>query len=397
MRKLSVCALLALLCAINPCAINLCAINPCAINPCAINLSAVLPGYTKRGPIGIPTTNFGQIDRYRVNSEILKDSVTVDIWTPSDYNLNDGTYPVVYAFDGQNLFDPEFSFAGVAWELDSISDLLLRRGAICSPIIVGINNRGGRNLRPNDYFPEKALDYIAPEDSANTYIFETCRAGFHGDENAAFVAQELKPLVDRLYRTGTDRVNTVAMGSSMGALAALYLMCEYPDVFGAAACMSTHWIGSLKLGPGYSMTDDPVCARAVLHYFRCHLPDASTHRLHLDMGDLGWDASCVGYERQARAIAAGLGYSEDRGNCQAVWFENSGHNEWFWQQNVSKPLTFLLSARPAGAESVVNGRNSSSDSYYTLNGLKISAKNVGNLPTGIYIHNGSKVLIKGNR
>lgn len=105
-----------------------------------------------------------------VESENLNGRVTVDIWTPAQYELSsDVKYPVLYAHDGQNLFDPSYTFAGVPWGIDKACSLLANDPNFVMPIIVGINNRGAIGLRPNDYFPEKSLDYIPDYQIENTF------------------------------------------------------------------------------------------------------------------------------------------------------------------------------------------------------------------------------------
>ncbi|MBD5370845.1 MAG: alpha/beta hydrolase [Bacteroides sp.] len=279
-----------------------------------------------------------------VESENLGGKVIVDVWTPAGYDSAAGTrYPVVYAHDGQNLFDASFTFAGVPWGVDKACARLAKDPDFVMPIIVGINNRGSEGMRPSDYFPENALDYISTDRLAETFIFDTCNDIFMGNEEAAFVANELKPLVDSLYSTSSGMSTTFAMGSSMGALASMYLLCEYPEVFGGAACMSTHWIGSLNLNPDYSMNDDEVCATAILQYLSDHIPADGLHRLYMDQGTVGWDAGYLKYEDMAREIVRDKGYTEESGTLAVYDAEGAGHNEWYWQQRVKKPLEFLLS------------------------------------------------------
>lgn len=85
----------------------------------ALTLSAValaeLPHYKEITTGKIPVATSGEIRRYSVESHQLGSSVTVDVWTPDGYSSAASTRcPVIYAHDGQNLFDPAFSFAGVA-------------------------------------------------------------------------------------------------------------------------------------------------------------------------------------------------------------------------------------------------------------------------------------------
>lgn len=350
---------------------------------------AKLPDYYVASESTFPSVNPGSSVRLIVSSDALGDRLTVDVWFPPTYSASaSGGFPVVYAHDGQNLFDPSLSFATVAWELDNTAARLAARGEIQTPIIVGIHNRGAKNLRPNDYFPEKAIQYISETDKS--LIWSTCAAGFYGDEYAAFIAAELKPLIDNLYNTNSDRKHTFTMGSSMGGLASLYLLCEYPEVFGGAACLSTHWIGSFKMNPDYSLQPDPVCARALLDYMAACLPDPQGRKLYLDQGTTGWDADYIGYEAEARAIAGNHGYSVDNGTLMTYDAIGAGHNEWFWQQRVDKPLTFLLEKQTGGVAEIETDTSGAGGFYYDLQGRRIT----GRPERGIYIRDGVKTLVK---
>ena len=338
---------------------------------------------------GAPAVSPGSAVRLSVASETLADDMTVDVWLPPTYDAAlPGGYPVVYVHDGQNLFDPSLSFSTVAWELDQTAASLASKGEIAAPI-VGIHNRGAKNLRPNDYFPEKALSYISAADRDRTFVRETCSAGFFGDEHAEFVACELKPLVDDMFNTAPDRGHTFAMGSSMGALASMYLLCEYPDIFGGAACMSTHWIGSFKMNADYSLQPDAVCAAAVLAYMDGNLPDPAQRRLYLDQGTTGWDADYLQYETLARAITERHGYSADNGSLMTFDASGAGHNEWFWQQRAARPLTFLLKNLAGITDAVDEDNGDAGTPLYDLLGRPVA----GRPGPGLYIRGSRKILI----
>lgn len=357
-----------------------------------------LPGY-KELQGSIPTSDTGEIRRYSVHSTHLDADIIVDVWTPEAYAQGgEHRYPVLYAHDGQNLFDSSYTFAGVAWEVDRTAGQLGSEKEIVTPIVVGINNRGSDGLRACDYFPEKVIDYIPAADRDKTKIFETCRGKFLGDEEAAFVATELKPLIDYLYTTNPTQPYTFAMGSSMGGLASLYLLCEYPDIFHGAACMSTHWVGSLDLNPDYTMNDDPVCAKAILAYMDANLPSPATHKLYLDQGTSGWDAMYLKYEATAREIAVSHGYSIEGGTLETYDDKGAGHNEWFWQQRLSRPLKFMFSNssfEDAGIDTpVLDGLPAEGGTYINLHGISYPENNPAGLLPGIYLHGGKKILVK---
>lgn len=199
----------------------------------AIELTPVTTGH-------LPVSDPGTLKRYTAFCGALNASYTVDIWFPEGYDAGSETrYPVIYMQDGQNLFDPSISFAKVAWEVDKALGRLIAAGEVTAPIIVGIHNRGVD--RPADYIPEKPItEYMNKHQQTLSGMDAVTGGKYYGDEYAAFVATELKPAVDALFPTIPDREHTFIMGSSMGALASLYAMCEYPDIYGGSGCLSTH-------------------------------------------------------------------------------------------------------------------------------------------------------------
>ena len=136
---------------------------------------------------------------------------------PADYDRGARRYPVLYLQDGQNLFD-EFAPYG-NWELDKRLAWLAERG-LGDFIVVAIDH--GADKRIAEYAPPR----------------KTRVARGQADAYAAFLADHLKPLIDRTYRTFPGRSNTAVGGSRMGALASLYVAMTRGDTFGAAMLLS---------------------------------------------------------------------------------------------------------------------------------------------------------------
>lgn len=283
----------------------------------------------------LPVASPGTLRHYTIHSPQLSDNFTLDILLPEGFSASATTrYPVVYAHDAQNLFDPATSFGGIAWEIDLTLGRLADMGIIHEPIVVGIHNRGTK--RPSDYIPEKvAKEYIPASDFDRSYISSIVGGTFNSDEYLAFIVNTLKPAVDALYPTLADRANTFIMGSSMGGLISLYAMCEYPKVFGGAACLSTHWIGNFD-------EDSRIFPTAMLKYMEECLPSSETHRLYLDRGTKTLDAYYEPWEEQARKTARAKGYTEQTGNLYTFTDEGAEHNEAYWAARVDRPLHFLL-------------------------------------------------------
>lgn len=142
---------------------------------------------------------------------------TVRVYFPQNYASSQG-FPVIYMFDGQNLFDNSTAFAG-EWGVDEILDSLNYSKGF-SAIVVGIYH--GENDRINEQTPWSNLE----------------KKGGDGAKMAQFIVKNLKPYIDKHYRTLPDRENTIIAGSSLGGLMSLYMALEYPEVFGKAMVFS---------------------------------------------------------------------------------------------------------------------------------------------------------------
>ena len=133
-------------------------------------------------------------------------------------------YPVLYLHDGQNVFSSAGTNAALGWgnwELDKTADELSRAGKMQEIIMVAVDNSWNRR--------EEYGGIHHQTNTPNNTAFENY---------TAFLLTELKPQIDREYRTLPDPAHTAAMGSSMGGLCSTVLAWEHPEVFGGAASLS---------------------------------------------------------------------------------------------------------------------------------------------------------------
>jgi pimeloyl-ACP methyl ester carboxylesterase len=164
-----------------------------------------------------------------------------------------------------------------------------------------------------------------------------------GEAYLRFIADELKPRIDQRFRTRPAREDTFVAGSSMGGLAALYALCRRPEVFGGAACLSTHWpvtrIAEVQDNPG--RPEMIALAAGVLGWFDANLPRAGGHRLYFDHGSEGLDRLYAPYQARMDAIGAARGYVAGRD-----WLSRAepgaGHDEAAWNARLPQALGFLL-------------------------------------------------------
>lgn len=258
----------------------------------------------------------------------------VDIWLPENYSL-DKKYAVLYMHDGQMLFDTRITWNDQEWMVDEISSRLMNDSITNDFIVVAPFNIN--ELRHSEYFPqkpyeslsEKQRDSLIVEAKKNDFKFETVTS----DNYLKFIIKELKPYVDANYSVFTDQSNTFVAGSSMGGLISMYAICEYPEVFGGAACLSTHW-------PGGNPHDSDLLADAFFEYMKSNVPSPKNHKFYFDYGTETLDKFYPKYASRVSKIFAEKGY--DQSNFRNLKFEGADHTEISWQKRLDIPLTFLL-------------------------------------------------------
>jgi len=145
-------------------------------------------------------------------SEILGRTHKVKVYLPPGYEENtEARFGVAYMQDGQNLFFPDEAFMGHDWGVSRTGSQLRSMGALEDFIIVGI------------YSGDRMHEYTQP--------------GY--ESYGRSLVEEIVPAVDRRLRTLADRRHRTVWGSSLGGVVSFYCVWQYPEVFGAAICMSS--------------------------------------------------------------------------------------------------------------------------------------------------------------
>lgn len=261
----------------------------------------------------------------------------VVVWLPSGYSAKGPKYAVLYMHDGQNLFDTATAGYGMEWQIDETLDRLIQEKKVRPTIVVGIWNTP---KRLQEYVPSKAFNGLPAG------YRQKVRALYGGDPLSdgylKFLVRELRPIIDARFNVKTDRANTAIMGSSMGALISLYAIDEYPDVFGAAGMMSTHW--PLVITPDNKPISDEeyeMVSSTFEHYLSPALPDQATHKLYFDHGSETLDAVYARYQDRVDGAVVRRGYRQ-WSNMLSLSFPGQKHNEISWASRVAVPLQFLL-------------------------------------------------------
>ncbi|MEQ1708320.1 MAG: alpha/beta hydrolase-fold protein [Terricaulis sp.] len=286
----------------------------------------------------------GQLTYWRdVSTPLLEQARHVEIYLPPQYAANpDARFPVIYAHDGQNLFDPRIANTGVDWGVDEAMQTLVAEGAIEPAIVVGIWSTSARRL---EYAPAGVLALMSDHmkrDAADEFP-EELRVG---DAYLRFIVEELKPRIDAAYRSRPGRDSTFLMGSSMGALISVYGMAEYPNVFGGAAGLSMHWPVGVSERNIVDNQDAwrPAVVAAFTDYFHAKRLEPATHLLWVDHGAGFLDHLYVPYQAAMLPVLHDLGYVDGE-TLEARVYPGANHNETAWRARLREPLTFLLRPR----------------------------------------------------
>lgn len=231
----------------------------------------------------------------------LQSNRQIWIYLPSDYANSTKNYPVLYMHDGQNLFDVLTSFSG-EWEVDE-SMRQLEKEENLELIIVGINNSADRI---SEYTPYKNEEY----------------GGGKGKEYADFIVNELKPYIDKNYRTKPQREYTGMMGSSLGGVISMYIGTEYSETFSKLGVFSPAFWWSEKCY-------EQVQQKGFL----------TNTKIYMNAG-LDESPLIVNGTKKMEKTLQSIGYSEK--NCSVEYIKGKTHSESFWKEEFPKAVRWLF-------------------------------------------------------
>lgn len=238
------------------------------------------------------------------------------VYLPPSYAESDRRYPVLYMHDGQNLFDAATSYAG-EWHVDETMEALARQGL--EAIIVGIPNIGERRFHEYIPFPSPEL------------------AEVQGDEYVSFIADTVKPIIDRDFRTRPEREATGIAGSSLGGLISLYAYFRRPEVFGLAGVFSP----ALRWGKRDIF---PFVKQAEFSSGKIYMDVGTAEGVGLTETRRGQRSFAFQYLRHVRRMDELLrrkGYRPGE-SLRYIEEEDGVHHESAWARRLPDALRFLL-------------------------------------------------------
>lgn len=158
---------------------------------------------------------------------------TVYVYVPDEAQENpEARYPVLYMFDGHNVFFDSDATYGKCWGMKEYLE------STNTPlIVVAVDcNHSPNNGRLSEYSP---------------FTFEDPKLGYirgRGRTTMDWFAHTLKGMIDEKYPTLPGRETTWIAGSSMGGLMSLYAVTAFNDVYSRAACLSPSiWFATRSL------------------------------------------------------------------------------------------------------------------------------------------------------
>lgn len=240
----------------------------------------------------------------------------IRIILPKDYETSEKSYPVLYMHDGQNLVDPS-PFSNHSWEvMKAMDDTFSETGGL---IIVGIDSDNKyRIMEYSNYLNKSAIkrlkrlgvEEIKPE----------------GDEYGLFLVNELKPIIDKDYRTLTDRKNTFMAGSSCGGNISIYLGIKYQDIFSCIGAFS----------PAYYIV------KKGLYEFLKNQEISEDFRIYHDMGTKENGMFSKLYFNEQKVFQDFITKKIPEGNIMQIIDENAIHSEECWAKRFPGFLLFCL-------------------------------------------------------
>lgn len=237
---------------------------------------------------------------------------------PAGYNALENAereYPVLYMFDGQNLFEQMPGVPG-EWGIDETLGSLIEQGRVEPVIVVGIPHSGSHRIQ--EFMPFGSYK------------------GIDGDGAACmdWVVREVVPKINRAFRVKQGRDSTAIGGASLGGAMALYGSTAYPEIFGKAIIESLPMIGQ-----------DPIVT---------HINDAERlpSMVVIGMGDseVGTDPADqdrnTQYVQWAMKLDRLIARKGQLSSDQHMLMIGSGHvhNESAWADRFGEAVEFLFPA-----------------------------------------------------
>lgn len=240
-----------------------------------------------------------------IHASRLGNDREVYVYLPAGYDDDlSQRYPVLYMHVGQHVFNPRKE-SGESWGMHRVADRLIAEGLIQPIIIVAVEHKY--------------------EDGTSEYFHDLCAYPIRcvGEDYEHFLIEELKPLLDRSFRTLPQAESTGLMGSSAAGIATYNIGLRNPDVFGMLGILSPFFV---KV--------DPYTLEETLQY-RLY-PQNKGQKIWLDIG--GAEGFFMpGHVKRVAEDMLNKGWKQEE---ELYYFEDreAAHSEWDWGRRAHMPL-----------------------------------------------------------
>jgi enterochelin esterase-like enzyme len=278
-------------------------------------------------------TVVGDVRLDSVRSTTYGDQRTIRVWLPPGYDAVENAqtrYPVLYMFDGQTLFDTCTAFSGEGeLRLDEAATRLIAEHKIPPIIIVGMDSSSKRGFEYSVY-PDPISNPSAPEPI--------------GKQLPAFVSTDVAPYVASHYRVSANPTETAIGGTSLGGVAALYVLLQRPDLFGMGLLESP----TVPTGNGQLLRDTENLGRGPDRIY----VGVGMHELSGPMAEkfatqtrMSLETANAGFVTMTETLVANLKKAHlNRPSATLVVDPNGNHNVTSWERRLPNALVVLYGA-----------------------------------------------------
>ena len=246
------------------------------------------------------------IEKFPIYYPPANEERMLHIWLPQTYYQSSDRYPVMYFFDGHNLFFDEDATYGTCWGMYDFLNHWHKQ-----IIIVGMECSHTGDERLSEYCPY------------DKYWGKKRVAG-KGKETFAWIVNDIKPMIDQKYRTWSHREATGIGGSSMGGLMSMYGVLAYNHIFSKAACVSAGIFWNL---PQYRKE---LAGKSISPDTRIYMSWGE-----IEAGKAAHDGNPVFDTREARSTRKFERELQEHGARTYIYFQPEGrHCEADWARQV---------------------------------------------------------------
>ncbi|WP_047547171.1 alpha/beta hydrolase [Psychroserpens sp. Hel_I_66] len=239
------------------------------------------------------------VNTFTIEAPQLKTTKTIWVYTPNNYSNSKSSYPVIYMFDAQNLFDAETSYVG-EWKIDEYLDTLENKNVI----VVGIEHGNDKRLEELTPYPNEKY------------------GGGNGDTFMQFIINTVKPHIDITYRTHPEAESTGVFGASLGGLMAFYATIKYPETFSKAGVFSPSFWVSDKI---YDLVSTSEISK--------------NSKFYLLAGSKESESMVPDQEKMVKLLKQ---KGVESNNIKNIVIEGGEHNESLWSNNFPEAFQWLF-------------------------------------------------------